>query len=175
MKNNTLVPMENFESATLCGRLCSAIRTLLEDPHTSFFVETMPLCVQLNLIVLLRLTIVNAFCIETSEAVAILLDLLATTLIYSISVAAKLRLLLPSRFLKTGFVTVLASGLFLHMVLVLLAQNIQTSIVDEFLVTALPMLLHYLAIGTFAALIRMLLEKPNSFLHRYIDEERCKK
>lgn len=167
MKNNMLVPVESFEPVTLRRRLYSAIKTLLENPHTIFFVETMPLCVQLNLIILLRLTVVIAFCIETWEVVAILLDLLVTTLIYSISVMAKLRFLLPSRFLKIAFVTALAGGLFAHMVLVLLAPNIQTSIVDEFLATALLMLLHYLAIGAFTALIQMLRDKPDSFLHRY--------
>jgi hypothetical protein len=167
MKNNALIPMENRESVTLYGLVKSSLKTLLENPHAAFFVETIPLCVQLNLIILLRLTVVIAFCIETWEVAAILLDLLVTTLIYSISVMAKLRFLLPSRFLKMAFVTALAGGLFAHMVLVLLAPNIQTSIVDEFLATALPMLLHYLAIGAFTALIQMLREKPDSFLHRY--------
>lgn len=60
-KNNALIPMENRESVTLHGKLHTVLMTLLENPYTAFFVETMPLCVQLNLIALLRLTIVNVF------------------------------------------------------------------------------------------------------------------
>jgi hypothetical protein len=174
-KNNALIPMENRESVTLHGKLHTVLMTLLENPYTAFFVETMPLCVQLNLIALLRLTIVNVFYIETWKIAAILSDFLVTTLIYSTSVAIKLRFLLPTTFQKIVAVIALSSGFITHMAQVLLAPNIQTSITDEFLSTSLPMLLHYLVIGAFAALLRMLWEKPGSFLHRYIDEERCKK
>lgn len=55
MKKNELVPVGNGESFTRCGWIRLALKTLFEDPHASFFVETIPLCVQLNLIVLLRL------------------------------------------------------------------------------------------------------------------------
>lgn len=57
MKKNELVPVGNGESFTRCGWIRLALKTLFEDPHASFFVETIPLCVQLNLIVLLRLAI----------------------------------------------------------------------------------------------------------------------
>lgn len=175
MKSNRLVPVENFESATLRGRLYSACKMLLEDPHTTFFVETMPLCVQLNLIVLLRLTVVNAFYIEPWEVAAILSDLVVTALIYSIGVTAKLRFLLSTKLQKIGAVTVLGGGFIAHIAQVLFAPNIQTSIVNEFLATALPMLLHYLAIGTFSAFLQLLWEKPDSVLHRWVDKKACKK
>lgn len=50
MKKNELVPVGNGESFTRCGWIRLALKTLFEDPHASFFVETIPLCVQLNLI-----------------------------------------------------------------------------------------------------------------------------
>lgn len=61
MKKNELVPVGNGESFTRCGWIRLALKTLFEDPHASFFVETIPLCVQLNLIVLLRLAILLIF------------------------------------------------------------------------------------------------------------------
>ena len=100
MKNNALIPMENRESVTLYGLVKSSLKALLENPHAAFFVETIPLCVQLNLIVLLRLTIVNSFCIEDFDVFAILSDLFVTTLVYGISVTAKLRFLLQTKLQK---------------------------------------------------------------------------
>lgn len=90
MKKNELVPVGNGESFTRCGWIRLALKTLFEDPHASFFVETIPLCVQLNLIVLLRLAIVGAFSLEIPRLFAVILGLFITTLIYSTSVAAKL-------------------------------------------------------------------------------------
>lgn len=171
MKNNALIPMENRESVTLYGLVKSSLKALLENPHAAFFVETIPLCVQLNLIVLLRLTIVNSFCIEDFDVFAILSDLFVTTLVYGISVTAKLRFLLQTKLQKISAVVVISSGFIAHMVQVLLAQNIQTSIVNEFLATSLPMLMHYLVIGAFTALIRMLWEIPDSILHHLVDTE----
>lgn len=49
MKKNELVPVGNGESFTRCGWIRLALKTLFEDPHASFFVETIPLCVQLML------------------------------------------------------------------------------------------------------------------------------
>lgn len=88
MKKNELVPVGNGESFTRCGWIRLALKTLFEDPHASFFVETIPLCVQLNLIVLLRLAIVGAFSLEIPRLFAVILGLFITTLIYSTSVAA---------------------------------------------------------------------------------------
>lgn len=82
MKKNELVPVGNGESFTRCGWIRLALKTLFEDPHASFFVETIPLCVQLNLIVLLRLAIVGAFSLEIPRLFAVILGLFITTLIY---------------------------------------------------------------------------------------------
>lgn len=81
MKKNELVPVGNGESFTRCGWIRLALKTLFEDPHASFFVETIPLCVQLNLIVLLRLAIVGAFSLEIPRLFAVILGLFITTLI----------------------------------------------------------------------------------------------
>lgn len=40
MKKNELVPVGNGESFTRCGWIRLALKTLFEDPHASFFVET---------------------------------------------------------------------------------------------------------------------------------------
>lgn len=82
MKKNELVPVGNGESFTRCGWIRLALKTLFEDPHASFFVETIPLCVQLNLIVLLRLAIVGAFSLEIPRLFAVILGLFITTLIF---------------------------------------------------------------------------------------------
>lgn len=112
MKKNELVPVGNGESFTRCGWIRLALKTLFEDPHASFFVETIPLCVQLNLIVLLRLAIVGAFSLEIPRLFAVILGLFITTLIYSTSVAAKLWFLSPTRLQKIGVVIILCGGLF---------------------------------------------------------------
>lgn len=111
MKKNELVPVGNGESFTRCGWIRLALKTLFEDPHASFFVETIPLCVQLNLIVLLRLAIVGAFSLEIPRLFAVILGLFITTLIYSTSVAAKLWFLSPTRLQKIGVVIILCGGL----------------------------------------------------------------
>lgn len=112
MKKNELVPVGNGESFTRCGWIRLALKTLFEDPHASFFVETIPLCVQLNLIVLLRLAIVGAFSLEIPRLFAVILGLFITTLIYSTSVAAKLWFLSPTRLQKIGVVIILCGGLY---------------------------------------------------------------
>lgn len=140
MKKNELVPVGNGESFTRCGWIRLALKTLFEDPHASFFVETIPLCVQLNLIVLLRLAIVGAFSLEIPRLFAVILGLFITTLIYSTSVAAKLWFLSPTRLQKIGVVIILCGGLFTQMKMVLFAPNIQTSIINEFISTVPPML-----------------------------------
>lgn len=118
MKKNELVPVGNGESFTRCGWIRLALKTLFEDPHASFFVETIPLCVQLNLIVLLRLAIVGAFSLEIPRLFAVILGLFITTLIYSTSVAAKLWFLSPTRLQKIGVVIILCGGLFTQMKMV---------------------------------------------------------
>lgn len=133
MKKNELVPVGNGESFTRCGWIRLALKTLFEDPHASFFVETIPLCVQLNLIVLLRLAIVGAFSLEIPRLFAVILGLFITTLIYSTSVAAKLWFLSPTRLQKIGVVIILCGGLFTQMKMVLFAPNIQTSIINKLL------------------------------------------
>lgn len=165
MKKNELVPVGNGESFTRCGWIRLALKTLFEDPHASFFVETIPLCVQLNLIVLLRLAIVGAFSLEIPRLFAVILGLFITTLIYSTSVAAKLWFLSPTRLQKIGVVIILCGGLFTQMKMVLFAPNIQTSIINEFISTVPPMLFQYLMVGAFIAYLRMLWEDPDSILH----------
>lgn len=123
MKKNELVPVGNGESFTRCGWIRLALKTLFEDPHASFFVETIPLCVQLNLIVLLRLAIVGAFSLEIPRLFAVILGLFITTLIYSTSVAAKLWFLSPTRLQKIGVVIILCGGL-------LLAVSLPTAILN---------------------------------------------
>ena len=175
MKMNELVPVGNGESFTRCGWIRLALKTLFEDPHASFFVETIPLCVQLNLIVLLRLAIVGAFSLEIPRLFAVILGLFITTLIYSTSVAAKLWFLSPTRLQKIGVVIILCGGLFTQMKMVLFAPNIQTSIINEFISTVPPMLFQYLMVGAFIAYLRMLWEDPDSILHHFIEDKEDEK
>lgn len=170
MKNNMLVPVEKDVPPVRCGLFRMTIQTMLEDPRASLFVEAIPLCIQLNLTVLMRLFFIHKVYIETPTVLLILLDLLLTTLIYSISVTAKLRFLLPTKWQRGGVFAILCGGFFTQMALVLFAEKVQSNIVDEFLAAALSMLLYYLAVGAMSMLFQLLWENPDSILHRIVAE-----
>lgn len=59
MKNNMLVPVEKDVPPVRCGLFRMTIKTMLEDPRASLFVEAIPLCIQLNLTVLMRLFFIH--------------------------------------------------------------------------------------------------------------------